>query len=111
MRPSTHQLVLGALCAAGQVMAVEGAQKPLPFQVGSKSENKSPLTEDYAKHVDELLEKWHVPGMAVGVVDGDDIWTEVRSTFSLYKTPEWLTRDLAVRTRLVEFSLAATHVK
>lgn len=80
MHTSSYQLVLGALCA-GQVIFAEGIQKPLP--AGSK-EGKSPFTDEFGKHVDRLLEKWHVPGMAIGVVDKDNIWTEVRLTDLIY---------------------------
>lgn len=80
MRSPNHQLVLGALCA-GQALAAEAAQRPLQGGVGTSKKGESPFTDEYAKHVDRLLERWHVPGMAVGVVDGDDIWTEVRPKF------------------------------
>lgn len=77
MRSSRHQLVLGALCA-GQIIAAKEAQKPLQGGGGGISkEGESPFTDEFGKHVDELLGRWHVPGMAIGVVDGDDIWTEV----------------------------------
>lgn len=85
MRAYSHQLVLGALCA-GRVIAADGTQRPL--QGGSSKESKSPFTENYGKHVDQLLEKWHVPGVAIGVVDGDNIWTEVWPCFRLGETYE-----------------------
>ena len=67
------QLALGALCAT----AAQGeSQKPISGD-DDKSVRGSPFTKEYAKHVGELLEKWHVPGVAMGIVDGDDIWTEV----------------------------------
>lgn len=90
MRSSYHQLVLGALCAS-QIVAAEGVQKPLG---GGNKKGKSPFTDDFRKHVDELLEKWHVPGMAIGVVDGNNIWTEVRPTEPIYSGS--LTQGLVV---------------
>lgn len=72
MRPSA-QLALGALYAT----AARGeSQKPISSD-GDESVRGSPFTKEYEKHVGELLEKWHVPGVAIGIVDGDDIWTEV----------------------------------
>lgn len=69
MRPSV-QLALSALCAT----AARGeSQKP----ISDEAARGSPFTKQYAEHVNELLEKYHVPGVAVGIVDGDDIWTEV----------------------------------
>ncbi|KAJ0110014.1 hypothetical protein J7T55_014816 [Diaporthe amygdali] len=63
-----------ALCALYSAVAASESQKPLLD--GDKSVGGSPFTEEYAKHVGELLEEWHVPGVAIGIVDGDDIWTE-----------------------------------
>ncbi|KAH8808449.1 putative penicillin-binding protein [Xylogone sp. PMI_703] len=41
-----------------------------------KDSNSSPFDYDFAKLVNETLELWHVPGLSIGVVDGDNIWTE-----------------------------------
>lgn len=74
MRPSAR-LALGALCAT----AARGqSQWPIPDDDETKSVRGSPFTKEFGEHVGELLKKWHVPGVAVGIVDGDDIWTEVR---------------------------------
>lgn len=71
MRPSA-QVALAALCAT----AARGeSQKPIAGD--DEGVRGSPFTKEYAKHVGELLEEWHVPGVAIGVVDGDNIWTEV----------------------------------
>lgn len=40
---------------------------------------KNPLTRDFRRKVVRWLGQWHVPGLAVGVVDGEDIWTQVSS--------------------------------
>jgi hypothetical protein len=37
----------------------------------------SPLNENFEKLVSETLEKWHIQGVSVAVVDGDDTWAEV----------------------------------
>lgn len=39
--------------------------------------SSSPFDEEFNAYVHGLLDKWHVPGVAVAVVDGDDIWSEV----------------------------------
>lgn len=36
----------------------------------------NPLGEDFRKFVEEALEEWHVPGLSVAVVDGDESWAE-----------------------------------
>lgn len=77
MRPLA-QLALSTLCAT----AARGeTQRPISDDK-AKSVRGSPFTKDYEKHVGELLEKWHVPGVAIGIVDGDDTWTEVRRVYS-----------------------------
>jgi hypothetical protein len=55
----------------------------LPF--GSAAEQKvlkggkvSPLNAEFEKLVHETLELWHVPGVAIGVIDGDSEWSQVR---------------------------------
>ncbi len=58
------------LCAGAGAAASSSTQKPLPA-------GGSVLTEDFAKRVADTLAKWHVPGMAIAVVDGADTWAEV----------------------------------
>ena len=55
--------------------ASSSSQKPLG---GGKS---SPFTEEFNKLASQTLERWHVPGMAVAVVDGDSTWAEVRCSW------------------------------
>ncbi len=37
----------------------------------------SPLNASFEDVVRKTLEEWHIPGMAVAVIDGEDIWTQV----------------------------------
>ncbi|KAJ5619337.1 hypothetical protein N7510_003321 [Penicillium lagena] len=36
----------------------------------------SPLTEDFAALVQSTLDKWHIQGVAIAVVDGDETWSD-----------------------------------
>ena len=36
-----------------------------------------PLDRNFEKLAKEILKVWHVPGVAVSVVDGENIWTKV----------------------------------
>ncbi|KUI69533.1 Penicillin-binding protein 4 [Cytospora mali] len=83
MRVFSYQFVLGALCA-GRIVSAEGPQKPLQ---SNDKEGGNPFTDEFGKHADELLKKWHVPGMAIGVVDGDNIWTEGYGIATYPSTP------------------------
>ncbi|KAI0836342.1 beta-lactamase/transpeptidase-like protein [Hypoxylon sp. FL0890] len=48
---------------------------------------KSPLNDDFKAFVREALDRWHVPGVAVAVVDGEDAWTEGYGISSFPSTP------------------------
>lgn len=37
------------------------------------------LDERFEKLVQETLNRWHVPGVSVAVVDGDNTWAKVSS--------------------------------
>jgi hypothetical protein len=60
-------------------LSLASAQKPL-----QDLRNTNPLNDDFAKLAKKQLEKWHVPGIAISVVDGDETWAEV--TISLLFT-------------------------
>ncbi len=42
-----------------------------------KKQRSGPFDAKFAKLVKETLDKWHVPGISIAVVDGDDMWAEV----------------------------------
>ncbi|OKL62779.1 hypothetical protein UA08_01859 [Talaromyces atroroseus] len=47
----------------------------------------SPLNKDFEQLVQATLEKWHVPGMSVSVVEGDYTWAEGYGIASMPSTP------------------------
>lgn len=100
----TTKLLVSAVAIAGQwplIAALDSPtqqqqqqQRPIAFNdnVGTGGEGeweveeeefwdgsagKNPLTRDFRRKVVRWLGRWHVPGLAVGVVDGDDTWTQV----------------------------------
>ncbi|KAI1411142.1 beta-lactamase/transpeptidase-like protein [Hypoxylon sp. FL1857] len=48
---------------------------------------ESPLDDDFEAFVREALDRWHVPGVAVAVVDGEDTWAEGYGISSFPSTP------------------------
>ncbi|KAI1769372.1 beta-lactamase/transpeptidase-like protein [Hypoxylon sp. FL1150] len=42
----------------------------------TEKKKKSPLDADFRASVEEALRRWHVPGIAVAVVDGESTWAE-----------------------------------
>ncbi len=72
-----HVFIAVAIATAHALEASGGnAQKPV---TGAHSISSSPFNEDFGEFVRESLDIWHVPGMSVGVIDGDDVYTEASS--------------------------------
>ena len=44
---------------------------------------RSPLDGKFRELVEELLEHWHVPGISISVVDGNDTFAEVFLSFTI----------------------------
>lgn len=51
-------------------------QQQIPISTG-KTKGNNPLNDDFKNLVEEQMEHWKVPGMAIGVVDGDEMWNSV----------------------------------
>lgn len=43
-----------------------------------KSDDTGPFTSKFGRLANETLELFHVPGVSIAVVDGDNVWAEVR---------------------------------
>lgn len=59
------------------------------FALSSAAEQKilsndgsNPLNAEFTKIVNETLNVFHVPGISIGVVDGDEMWAEVSPILS-----------------------------
>lgn len=72
---------------AGQV-PTEGRGAP-PTSSGSAelphhdhgTSDPGPFTPDFKQHILSTLEEWHLPGLAMAVIDGDNTWLEVPPPF------------------------------
>lgn len=42
-----------------------------------KNEETGPFTSKFGRLANETLELFHVPGVSIAVVDGDNVWAEV----------------------------------
>ena len=49
----------------------------------------SPLDSNFAHLVDQTLEEFNVPGVAIGVIDGDEIFTNVSLVFFAWLDEAW----------------------
>ncbi|KAJ5784826.1 uncharacterized protein N7503_010038 [Penicillium pulvis] len=52
-----------------------------------KTSKVSPLNEEFAKLVQSTLKKWHIQGVAIAVIDGDETWTEGYGVAAFPDTP------------------------
>ncbi|KAF9875984.1 putative penicillin-binding protein [Colletotrichum karsti] len=52
-----------------------GVASSLVVQVASAA-GSNPFTDDFSKVVNETLERWKVPGIAIAFVDGNETWAE-----------------------------------
>lgn len=84
MRHLKTALLLGAVVAATVDDDAGSAQRPFSYEVQENMDqidtaggSEGPLTRDFRRKVNHWLGEWHVPGLAVGVVDGDQTWTRV----------------------------------
>lgn len=48
--------------------------RQVPFNAAAFS---TPFTEDFDELAAESLERWHTPGIAISVVDGDETYAKV----------------------------------
>lgn len=78
---ATTAAVLGLGLLASAALAQQQGQKVLSAPAGSGGDEKEgatrPFDSDFEAFAKEALDRWHVPGVAVAVVDGEDIWAEV----------------------------------
>lgn len=56
---------------------------PLSFSIPSTQQiplqetNRSPFTPEFNEQVNHLLDRWHVPGLSVAIVDGNETFSKV----------------------------------
>ena len=51
-------------------------------QIPVTEQSASPFTAHFDKLVARSLHRWHTPGLAIAVIDGQDTFSKVRSHFS-----------------------------
>ncbi|KAK7752219.1 hypothetical protein SLS62_005753 [Diatrype stigma] len=78
MTPSLKAVVTAAII--GCTSASEAGQKVLKG-------DDNPLDQSFGEFVEKELEKWHLPGLSVAVVDGDETWAEGYGYATLPSTP------------------------
>lgn len=61
-------------------MSQDAAPPPAPQVVPVTVDSKNPLDEDFKTYITQAMKDWNIPGMAIAVVDGDNIYAEVSSS-------------------------------
>ena len=64
---------LSSLLPLLQYLPLRSAAEQKPLKDG----NISPFNAEFARLVHGTLDMWHVPGVSIGVVDGNLQWSEV----------------------------------
>ena len=71
------KLLLALLLAAG--CRGQDAQQPLHAEGSSFGPWKDKEMKDLENFIEDKMKEWHVPGMAVAIVDGNSTWMKVRT--------------------------------
>lgn len=69
------------MVAAAVLPTILSAQIPVSSPLSAQT-GKGPFTGDFNSHVEGLMDEWKLAGMAVAVIDGDDVFTEVSSAMT-----------------------------
>lgn len=70
-------LVAGlSLCLAAAATFPHGLDRQKPLAIATAG-SRNPFDDDLGNFIDDLMERWKIPGMSVAVVDGDDVYAEV----------------------------------
>lgn len=76
------RLLAGVSLGLAAIAGAREDQRPLVNQAdGWAKDKKSPFSKEFAELARAKLEEWKVPGLAMAVVDGEDIFAEVRCRF------------------------------
>jgi hypothetical protein len=80
--------VIAGLLVTSTVTASSPYEPQQPLGGGNHG-SKSPFDEEFKQFALKTLDKWHVPGVSVAVVDGHNIYTEVGLHFHTFdkRTP------------------------
>ena len=81
---SIYPLITTANMLSFSVCTVALALVPLSYGLSSQGQtplhevDHSPFTSDFDKSVVRLMNDWHVPGLAIAIVNGNETYSKVR---------------------------------
>ena len=47
--------------------------------MGSQEKPSNPFTAEITQFINDTLKDWHVPGLSIAVIDGENVYTEVHT--------------------------------
>lgn len=81
---SIYPLITTANMFSFSLCSVALALVPLSYALSSQDQtplhevDHSPFTSDFDKSVVRLMNNWHVPGLAIAIVNGNETYSKVR---------------------------------
>lgn len=83
------------LATAGAVLAADpGSLEQKPFQTQAVddrfpfgSSNFTFSTSELEEYIEEVMARWHAPGVAVAIIKGGSTWTKVCTSLTQKKAP------------------------
>lgn len=64
------------LCPGGAALFPQASDRQKPLAMATTG-SENPFDDDLGKLIDNIMERWKIPGMSVAVVDGDNVYAEV----------------------------------
>lgn len=58
-------------------LAVTVPQVPLGHELNDAKYQNNPLSHGLDHYIQETIQEWHAPGLAVAVIRGNDTWAKV----------------------------------
>ncbi|KAK2001911.1 beta-lactamase-domain-containing protein, partial [Colletotrichum falcatum] len=84
-----HQLLAFAVLLLGSRASATDAQQQHPLLQDGPSRESHPrvVSPGLDAYIEGLMEQWHVPGLAIAIVDGDKTWEKGYGYAALNSTP------------------------
>lgn len=86
MRTPTAILLLSTVAYSTVAVPDSPTQQPLGQVDNGPSANGLPFaTSALEKYIEGAMEKWHAPGVAVAIVNGNETWAKVSSSHPTHR--------------------------
>ena len=80
MSPKTRLVAGLFLCASVIQASATDQQQPLIPNHRDATTSQDPFTSDFSSFVEQAMQDWHVAGLAISIVDGNETYAKVCCT-------------------------------